>query len=109
MNISSVNQYKPHIACGDDDSELQKRVMACLQRWTTAKCDVKAEVAQGMVSLRGKVASDHDRWLLLGCCGHVAGVRQVVDDLEIVGVDRSPPIVGNERPASDLTTAIISG
>ena len=43
----------------------------------------RVDVDGGVVVLRGRVASAHDRWLCVSCSSRVAGVLHVIDELEV--------------------------
>ena len=104
MSFALICQHNPEAACDEDDSELRHRVISFLRTWTTAEGSVTVEVVRGVVRIRGKVASHHDRWLLCGCCSHVEGVRRVEDELIIVpGLDASKEEPGHSADSSQAT------
>jgi len=64
--------------------ELRERVERFLR--TRGICGlehVRVDVEGGLVSLRGHISSPHDRWLCLNCSRRVAGVLDVIDELEL--------------------------
>ena len=64
-----------------DDDELKKRILISLRcRGVDALADAEIEVQGGVVMLKGKFASTHDRNLALECCRHVAGVLRIQDE-----------------------------
>ena len=74
-------------ACEDSETssgELRQRVLRFLQsRGICGMEDVRVGVDGGVVVLRGRIASAHDRWLCVSCVCRVAGVLHVIDQLEV--------------------------
>lgn len=71
------------------DQELAKRVIASLANHRppgATKLRIHAKACQIVIS--GKVMSEHDKWLSLQCCQHVAGVVRVIDQLVVSGRTR---------------------
>jgi len=69
-------------ACGTD---LKRRVVNFLAtRNRPALRQLEVEVEGGVVMLRGRVRSFYDKQLAQTCCGRVAGVRQVIDGIDVV-------------------------
>lgn len=87
---------------GDGDRDLEQRVRLFLfGRGYAALCLVKVNVTNGVVALRGKMPSFYMRQLAVECTKRVAGVRQMVDDLQ---VDKCAGRVGeslNLAPSND--------
>ena len=66
------------------DIDLHRRVTQFLHgRGISGLQHVRVELHGQDVSLRGRVASAHDRWLCVTCCSRVAGVARVIDELEV--------------------------
>jgi osmotically-inducible protein OsmY len=66
------------------DRELERRVSIFLgQKHFAQLRRVKVESQQGVITIRGRVKSFHERQLCISCCQRVAGVRQVRDELEV--------------------------
>ncbi|MFO0868970.1 MAG: BON domain-containing protein [Pirellulales bacterium] len=66
------------------DGELQRQVLDFLfQRQMPALRSIQVAVCNGIVTLRGRVRSFYERQLCLSCCQRVAGVRQLVDQIEV--------------------------
>jgi osmotically-inducible protein OsmY len=69
----------------DCDHDLRRRVVNYLvgrQVPSLRRIDVRA--TGGTVTLRGVVRSFYHKQLCLHCCRRVAGVRQLVDEVEVV-------------------------
>lgn len=68
-----------------DDSSLARRVKNYLIGYKMPGLrDVEVEADNGTVTLRGQVHSYYQRQLAIHCCRRVAGVNQLVDELEVV-------------------------
>lgn len=66
------------------DVELERRVMNYLVgRHVPSLRHISVEAAGGTVTLRGKVRSFYEKQLCHNCCRRVAGVVQLVDDLDV--------------------------
>jgi osmotically-inducible protein OsmY len=49
---------------------------------------VAVESSQGVVTIRGRVKSFHERQLCINCCQRVAGVVQLNDEIQVEDWDR---------------------
>jgi osmotically-inducible protein OsmY len=66
------------------DLELERRVTNYLaQRHVQALRLIRVACKNGTVILTGKVQSFYERQLCLSCCQRVAGVIQLVDEIEV--------------------------
>jgi len=66
------------------DGELERRVLSTLlQRQVPALRQISVAVQDGIVTLKGRVQSFYERQLCLICCQRVAGVRKLVDLIEV--------------------------
>ena len=66
------------------DRELERRVMNYLSRQHfPALRSVEVEARQGVVTIRGRVSSFHERQLCIHCCQRVAGVVQLNDHVKV--------------------------
>lgn len=63
--------------------DLQRRIMACLNRRFPGLRDVHVTVIGHTAEVRGKVSSPSDRRLCLEYCRHVPGVIRIVDELTV--------------------------
>ena len=67
------------------DEDLKRRIVIFLfQRNEPALRRVDVEVSSGRVVIRGRMASFYQKQLCLSCCQRVAGVLQIVDEVEVV-------------------------
>ena len=82
------------------DSQLQQDVLAEL-RWEPAvnAAHVGVEVTQGVVTLRGYVASYSEQWDAERAAQRVAGVQGLVDEVTV------ELAAGHSRPDSDIVSA----
>ncbi|MBM4002128.1 MAG: BON domain-containing protein [Planctomycetes bacterium] len=70
----------------DLDRDLERRVVSfLLQCGVLRTSGIIVRVQDGMVTLRGKVRSFYERQLCVHSGRRVAGVRKLVDELEVVG------------------------
>jgi len=70
--------------CSSDNTALRQRILSFLRtRGIDGLESISVEVHQGIVLLRGRIASPHIRWLCTNCTRRVAGVIRVIDELEI--------------------------
>lgn len=66
------------------DRELESRLLNFLmQRHIPALRKVSVAVSDGIVTLQGRVQSFYERQLCLSCCQRVAGVRKLIDLIEV--------------------------
>jgi len=67
---------------GGKDRELERRVINYLSRQHFPRLrSVEVESSQGVVTIRGRVKSFHERQLCINCCQRVAGVVQLNDEV----------------------------
>lgn len=91
----------PSQLAAPSDQLLQQRVAHALQqKHLTFACRLEIEAHRGVITLRGKVPSFHQRQLLYSYSRRVPGVTQVVDLLEV-----DPPFSGKLR--SRVTSTLI--
>ncbi len=68
----------------ESDIELKRRILNFLhQRHVPSLRAIEVDVQDGVVTMRGKVNSFYHKQLCLNCCQRVAGVVQVVDEIEV--------------------------
>ena len=80
------------------DRDLQYRVALFVQqRQLTTNARVKVQARRGVVTLRGTVPTFHRRQLLYAFARRVAGVVNVVDELDVAEPPRS---LSNDRHGS---------
>jgi hypothetical protein len=66
------------------DSELKRRILIFFfQRHLPALRNVEVAVDAGTVVIQGRVNSFYEKQVCLHCCRRVAGVVQVVDNVEV--------------------------
>jgi osmotically-inducible protein OsmY len=66
------------------DRDLERRVVNYLWgRHVPALRHIVVEAAGGIVTLRGQVRSFYEKQLCHNCCRRVAGVRELIDDLDV--------------------------
>jgi osmotically-inducible protein OsmY len=67
------------------DTELQRRIRLFLQsRCVPRSSDVKVEVNNGVVTLRGTHRSFYHKQLCINCCQRVAGVVRLIDATKVL-------------------------
>ena len=67
------------------DRDLERRVANYLvSRQVAALRDIDIHADRGTVTLRGEVRSFYHKQLCLNCCRRVAGVVQLVDEVDVV-------------------------
>ncbi|MFO0816770.1 MAG: BON domain-containing protein [Pirellulales bacterium] len=72
------------ISAEQEDGELERRLISFLtERQIPSLRRVSVAVKNGIVTLSGQVRSFYERQLCLACCQRVAGVRQLVDQIEV--------------------------
>ncbi|NLX95187.1 MAG: BON domain-containing protein [Rhodopirellula sp.] len=73
-----------HSATDDHDRDLEFRVTNYLVgRQVQALRRIEVEADKGTVTLRGSVCSFHQKQLCLNCCRRVAGVIDLVDEVDV--------------------------
>jgi hypothetical protein len=66
------------------DQDLQRRVVNYLfSRRSPSSRPIEVSVVGDTVTLHGCVRSVHEKWLCTHCCRRVAGVRNLVDQIEV--------------------------
>ena len=79
------------------DTDLEKRLRIFLdQRNLPSLRRVRVSADNGVIRLRGRVRSFHEKQLCLSCCRHVAGVVGVVD--QIIVEDQAVASPHNRSP-----------
>jgi osmotically-inducible protein OsmY len=74
------------------DRDLERRIAIYLvSRQVAALREIDVRADRGTVTLRGEVRSFYHKQLCLNCCRRVAGVVQLVDEVDVV----------NESPAEN--------
>lgn len=73
------------------DDELAQRVWNALYNLGVPELERMEIIEQneGVITLRGRVASAHSKWQSLSCARHIPGVLRVIDELDIEGADES--------------------
>jgi osmotically-inducible protein OsmY len=67
------------------DRDLERRVANYLaDRQVSALREIDIRADRGTVTLRGEVRSFYHKQLCLNCCRRVAGVLQLVDEVDVV-------------------------
>lgn len=74
----------------DDDLECRVRVFLN-QRNVLALRHIKVSANNGIVNLHGHVRSFYEKQLCLNCCRHVAGVVQIVDEIDVDDLPNEQP------------------
>lgn len=84
-NMAAAEARKPaEFAVHEVSGDLCCRIRRFLDARGVRGLDgVLVDVDGGTVTLRGNVASKHDRWLCVNCARRVAGVLHVCDELEV--------------------------
>lgn len=74
----------PAILTCDTDVELKRRILNFLhQRHVPSLRTIDVDVDGGVVTMRGVVGSFYHKQLCLNCCQRVAGVVQLVDEIDV--------------------------
>jgi osmotically-inducible protein OsmY len=72
-----------------NDRDVERRVINFLSRQHFPRLrSVEVESSQGVVTIRGRVKSYHERQMCINCCQRVAGVVQLNDEIQVEGWDR---------------------
>ena len=70
----------------DADRELEKRVMSFLEaKHVPGLRHLEVKAADGVVKLSGKVYTFYEKQLCNQCCRRVAGVRQLINEVDVIG------------------------
>jgi osmotically-inducible protein OsmY len=65
-------------------NDLRSRVLNYLVGYKLPTLNrISVEADRGTVILRGQVQSYHQKQLCLNCCRRVAGVRELIDEIEV--------------------------
>lgn len=71
-----------------NDRDVERRVINYLSRQHFPGLrSVEVESSQGVVTIRGRVKSFHERQLCINCCQRVAGVVQFNDEIQVEARD----------------------
>jgi osmotically-inducible protein OsmY len=65
------------------EHDLARRVRNFLHKQSAAVRELDIEVAHDVVTVRGRVPTEYVRHLATHCCQRVAGVRSVVNEVEV--------------------------
>ena len=66
------------------DGDLERRTRILLSQQNVAALRrISVSASGSTVKLRGRVGSFYEKQLCLSCCQHVAGVMQVIDEIEV--------------------------
>jgi len=69
------------------DNDLERRVSIYLaERLRPSLRDLDVEVADGVVTLHGRLHTFYEKQLAISCCQRVAGVLKLIDDVEVSAV-----------------------
>ncbi len=72
------------LPCVHPDQDLQRRIISFLAgRYLPSLRQLHVEVDQGIVTIRGCVASFYEKQVAIHSCQRVAGVRQLVDAVDV--------------------------
>lgn len=76
------------------DRDLEQRVIGYLaRRHVPSLRQLAVEARNGTVTIRGQVRSFYEKQLSSHCCRRVAGVLQIVDEIDVaIGSSRQPPL-----------------
>jgi osmotically-inducible protein OsmY len=87
-----TDAFMPH-----SDKDLERRVKNFLSRQHfPALRSVQVESDNGVVTIRGRLTSFHERQLCINCCQRVAGVARLNDQIEVIPQnDTGRPWQGN--------------
>jgi osmotically-inducible protein OsmY len=90
-----------------NDRDVERRVINYLSRQHFPGLrSVEVEAAQGVVTIRGRVKSFHERQLCINCCQRVAGVVHLNDEIQVEDWGRPTMAACESRfPALALTGA----
>jgi hypothetical protein len=76
--------HSPHSL--DADRELQGRVVSFLEaRHVPALRYLEVKADDGVVTLSGRVYTFYEKQLCNQCCRRVAGVRQLINEVDVIG------------------------
>ena len=90
QGVVSVGDFRVSDEAADRD--LEQRIVGYLaRRHVPSLRQLAVEARNGIVTIRGQVRSFYEKQLSSHCCRRVAGVVQLVDEIDVV--------TGNSRPA----------
>ena len=90
QGVVSVGDFRVNDEAADRD--LEQRIVGYLaRRHVPSLRQLAVEARNGIVTIRGQVRSFYEKQLSSHCCRRVAGVVQLVDEIDVV--------TGNSRPA----------
>ncbi len=84
-----ITRDKSSLLDSTADLQLERRILNYLYQRLPDLDAIEVETHHGTVVLRGTVPSQPVRWRCVDCCGHVAGVLNVIDRLQIVTGDET--------------------
>ena len=90
------------------DRDLQRRVALFVQqRQLTGGALLTVEARRGVVTLKGTAATFHQRQLLYSFARRVAGVIDVVDELDVALPSVTPPPVTTRKSGERRLAALV--
>jgi len=86
FTTAGCNMVRSESGWSRNDRDVERRVVNYLSRqhFPGLRC-VEVESSQGVVTIRGRVKSYHERQLCINCCQRVAGVIQLNDQVQVEG------------------------
>jgi osmotically-inducible protein OsmY len=66
------------------DRELQRRIRTFLEQMHIPSSQLRVDVKNGVVTLRGSHRSFYHKQLCINCCQRVAGVVELIDSTKVV-------------------------
>jgi osmotically-inducible protein OsmY len=84
QTLIGATMVRSQLVLNNADRELERRVSNFLSQQHFPRLrGIEVEARQGVVSLRGRVRSFHERQLCIHCCQRVAGVVGVNDKIQV--------------------------
>jgi BON domain len=72
------------LAMASNDIDLEHRLASFLYQQHVPEGDgIRLNACSGVLVVSGELSSQHAKWLCIECCRRVAGVRKVIDELEV--------------------------
>jgi osmotically-inducible protein OsmY len=92
---SGATMVRSQLVLNQPDRELERRVVNFLaQQHFPRLRAIEVESRQGVVTIRGRVNSFHERQLCIHCCQRVAGVVGLNDRIQVAAHREAGPIRG---------------